>query len=292
MRNKKIITLLLAATVAITSVAPSIQVKAEEAEVATTNVASGSAVTVEQTATPVETAAPNRTGKIWYKYNNVKYCYDKELEKFVLECEKCGKTITAWPQNRYKIQQHIKNCKGKKTSTGVRLSDYGEDVIGHSDYPETEPSFKKWSELKCSRLMITEDYCGLVNLPKSVKVGTKVTFQLKGQKKYVTKLKWDKKYKVNYVNFDYKKSNAGISLYNPYFGKKYKGKHNWYKKTFNFKTYKKYHKVAKKYDLQCGEGTFMGKEELTITIKGYGTYVVNVSEYCGPNAHDLYLKWK
>ena len=30
MRNKKIITLLLAATVAITSVAPSIQVKAEE----------------------------------------------------------------------------------------------------------------------------------------------------------------------------------------------------------------------------------------------------------------------
>ena len=33
------------------------------------------------------------------------------VEKFVLECEK---TITAWPQNRYKIHKHIKNCKGKK----------------------------------------------------------------------------------------------------------------------------------------------------------------------------------
>ena len=39
---------------------------------------------------------------------------DKELEKFVLECEKCEKTITVWPQNRYKIHKHIKNCKGKK----------------------------------------------------------------------------------------------------------------------------------------------------------------------------------
>ena len=304
MRNKKIITLLLAATVAITSVAPSIQVKAEETEVATTNVASGSAVTVEQTAAPVETATPNRTGKIWYKYNNVKYCYDKELEKFVLECEKCGKTITAYSACRYKIQQHIKNCKGKKTTTTTTttidkktvmeniLAGYGEDVIGHSDYPETVPSFKKWSDFKGSKLMITDDYCGLVNLPKSVKTGTKVTFQLKGQKKYVTKLKCDKKNKVKYAHFDYKKSNAGVSLYNPYFGKKYKGKHNWHKKTFKFKTYKKYHKVAKKYDLQCGEGTFMGKEELTITIKGYGTYVLNVSEYCGPLAKGLYLKWK
>ena len=94
------------------------------------------------------------------------------------------------------------------------------------------------------------------------------------------------------MEFDYKKSNAGVSLYNPYFGKKYKGKHNWHNKTFKFKTYKKYKKVSKKYDLQVGEGTFMGKEELTITIKGYGTYVVNVSEYCGPLAKGLYLKWK
>lgn len=131
MKNKKFITLLLAAIVAITSAAPGIQVKAEELfsfnvvldGSGNYTVATGSSVatatpvpteTVEQTASPFVTAAPKRTGKIWYRYNNVRYCYDKELEKFVLECQKCEKTITAWPQNRYKIHKHIKNCKGKK----------------------------------------------------------------------------------------------------------------------------------------------------------------------------------
>lgn len=171
MKNKKFITLLLAAIVAITSAALGIQVKAEElfsfnvvldgSENYT--VATGSSVatatqvpteTVEQTASPFVTAAPKRTGKIWYRYNNVRYCYDKELEKFVLECEKCEKTITAWPQNRYKIHKHIKNCKGKKISrststsmsTSARLANYGEDVIASNMVLGNEPSYKKYKK--------------------------------------------------------------------------------------------------------------------------------------------------
>lgn len=202
MKNKKFITLLLAAIVAITSAAPGIQVKAEElfsfnvvldgSENYT--VATGSSVatatpvpteTVEQTASPFVTAVPKRTGKIWYRYNNVRYCYDKELEKFVLECEKCEKTIKAYPACRYKIQKHIKNCKGKKISrsTSARLANYGEDVIASNMVPGTEPS------------------------------------------------------------------------------------------------YKKYKKFSKKYGLWSGEVTFKGREELTVSIEGYGTYVLNVSEY-------------
>jgi hypothetical protein len=226
MKNKKFITLLLAAIVAITSAAPGIQVKAEELfsfnvvldGSGNYTVATGSSVatatpvpteTVEQTASPFVTAAPKRTGKIWYRYNNVRYCYDKELEKFVLECEKCEKTITAWPQNRYKIHKHIKNCKGKKISrststsrsTSARLANYGEDVIASNMVLGTEPS------------------------------------------------------------------------------------------------YKKYKKFSKKYGLWSGEVTFKGREELTVSIEGYGTYVLNVSEYSpggiGLNCTTyLYLKWK
>ncbi len=220
MKNKKFITLLLAAIVAITSAAPGIQVKAEELfsfnvvldGSGNYTVATGSSVatatpvpteTAEQTASPFVTAAPKRTGKIWYRYNNVRYCYDKELEKFVLECEKCEKTIKAYPACRYKIQNHIKNCKGKKISrsTSARLANYGEDVIASNMVPGTEPS------------------------------------------------------------------------------------------------YKKYKKFSKKYGLWSGEVTFKGREELTVSIEGYGTYVLNVSEYSpggiGLNCTTyLYLKWK
>ena len=220
MKNKKFITLLLAAIVAITSAAPGIQVKAEELfsfnvvldGSGNYTVATGSSVatatpvpteTVEQTASPFVTAVPKRTGKIWYRYNNVRYCYDKELEKFVLECEKCEKTIKAYPACRYKIQKHIKNCKGKKISrsTSARLANYGEDVIASNMVPGTEPS------------------------------------------------------------------------------------------------YKKYKKFSKKYGLWSGEVTFKGREELTVSIEGYGTYVLNVSEY-SPGGIGLncttyfYLKWK
>ncbi len=220
MKNKKFITLLLAAIVAITSAAPGIQVKAEELFSFNVvldgsknyTVATGSSVatatpvpteTVEQTASPFVTAAPKKTGKIWYRYNNVRYCYDKELEKFVLECEKCEKTITAYSACRYKIQNHIKNCKGKKISrsTSARLANYGEDVIASNMVLGTEPS------------------------------------------------------------------------------------------------YKKYKKFSKKYGLWSGEVTFKGREELTVSIEGYGTYVLNVSEYSpggiGLNCTTyLYLKWK
>ncbi len=44
-------------------------------------------------------------------------------------------------------------------------------------------------------------------------------------------------------------------------------------------SYKKYKKFSKKYGLWSGEVTFKGREELTVSIEGYGTYVLNVSEY-------------
>lgn len=65
----------------------------------------------------------------------------------------------------------------------------------------------------------------------------------------------------------------------------------------NEPSYKKYKKFSKKYGLWSGEVTFKGREELTVSIEGYGTYVLNVSEYSpggiGLNCTTyLYLKWK
>lgn len=294
MRNKKIITLLLAATVAITSVAPSIQVKASEIILLpsgnggyTVSTATGSSVataTPVPTATATETPVSNRDEKRWYSYRGIKYWMNNAsgCARVIDKCL-CGKKVVK--MSRAAIRKHIDECiktgghpestKKKTTTYGSYFSSayVGEDVI---DVPEDY----KFTD-KDIVLGFGTDNVGICNLP--VKKGTKVTFQLKGNRKYKTKVKTERsthknskgKYRQRtcvdyYYDTTNTKCRVDYCIYNNK-TKKYKDYKNKY-----FSNYKKAKKYMKKHHAEEMDVDYIGMDKLTIKIKGYGTYVFRV----------------
>lgn len=305
MKNKKIITLLLAATVAITSVAPT--VKASDIILVpsgnggyTVSTATGSSVA---TATPVpttpvtETPVSNSDEKRWYTYRGIKYWMNNASGRArVIDKCLCGKRVVKL--SKAAIRKHIDECiktdghpKKKNTVSAYNVkgtaSYVGEDVI------ETPKGYEFTT--KDIVLGFSSNRVGISGLP--VKKGTKVTFQLKGNRKYTTKVKTETNYykrkgkwvKETCVYYDYDTTNKKCRVdYDTFHTKTrdyinwytYRGDHNKVKEKMHknqyFSNYKKAKKYMKKYNAYEMGVNYIGRDEVTIKIKGYGTYVFRV----------------
>lgn len=306
MRNKKIITLLLAATVAITSVAPSIQVKATEIILVpsgnggyTVSTATGSSVS---TATPVptetatETPVSNRDEKRWYSYRGIKYWMNNASGSArVIDKCLCGKRVVK--MSRAAIRKHIDECiktgghpKSTKNTTVSASNVKGTASYVGQDVIETPEDYdgSEYKNRKDIYLFFDSDSAIISGLP--VKKGTKVTFKLKGNRKYTTKVIVEKLYckksngasvkvPTKTVRYDYLERNAKCIM-------KYSIWHKSTKKytdhTKKFSNSKKAEKFAKKHNAEIVSTDAIGKEKLTVKIKGYGTYVFRVDFNTSP----------
>lgn len=319
MRNKKIITLLLAATVAITSVAPSIQVKATEIILVpsgnggyTVSTATGSSVS---TATPVptetatETPVSNRDEKRWYSYRGIKYWMNNASGRSrVIDKCICGKRVVK--MSRAAIRKHIDECiktgghPAKKVNNKASYS--AEWAFNNLRDGSSRPNVSldqvpyNWrgkyviadSEYTASPKMNNKDICVVFSggyivvgyLPKKVK---KVTIQLKGNYKHtfkVIKSKKDKKYRYVHYDFDKKKTKCfGENIVYNVIGNtaKEQAKYEKIMKYKSWKSYKSYDKWCKKKSVGCLELNTKGLERVKITLHGYGTYILNLSSNCG-----------
>ena len=303
MRNKKIITLLLAATVAITSVAPSIQVKASDIILVpsgnggyTVSTATGSSVA---TATPVptaivtETPVSNSDEKRWYSYRGIKYWMNNAsgCARVIDKCL-CGKKVVK--MSRAAIRKHIDECiktdghpeSTKKKTTNESGSYFSSAYVGKDVIDVSEDyDFLAYKNRKDIVLNFGTDGVSIMNLP--VKKGTKVTFQLKGNRKYKTKVKKEFIYyekdngkgsriNRNSISYYYDTTNTKCRVTYGIYNNKTK-KYKYYEDKY-FSNYKKAKKYMKKHHADESYVNYIGMDELTIKIKGYGTYVFRVDK--------------
>lgn len=235
MRNKKIITLLLAATVALTSVAPSIQVKAEEVP--------------GLPGVNYEDEVPGLPGVTY-----------EDLEKQVEEAQKAAERDMA---------EDVKNSSASTNYGSIKdyFSEYfGKDVIQVDGRMTITYNGEKNTGEK--GFIATWNCDGMLLEKVPCKNGTKVTVTLsdsKNKKKFVGKVKksvvdisWTPR--VVARNIWYKTNNRGLG-----------GKHI---KKKNFKNQKAFDKWGKKNELACSSVGYIGFKEITINIHGYGIYKV------------------
>ena len=236
MRNKKIMTLLLAATVAITSVAPSIQVKAMEAPTMTpVEVTTGSAVS-NVTPAPAPTEKVSTNGYLRKKNTTNKPSKSK-------------KTTTKSTDN---------------SAMAIYERHFGKNVIGVNDIDVNGNNGESWKTISkdIKPNCITLDEYG-ISIRLHVKNGTKVIVKLsdnKGKTRYTGKVKkgfCDIKLKQRTVAYIYKGCTDKVIKRKVFKNRKEEDK--W------VTNYKRKHSVDYS---SCS----LGYDNIKITVKGYGTY--------------------
>lgn len=307
-------TLLLAATVAITSVVPSIQVKASDIILVpsgnggyTISTATGSSVataTPVPTATVTETPVSNSDEKRWYSYRGIKYwmnnasgrarvidkclcgkkvvkCSLKELKKHIDECIRTDGHPAKKVNNKasYSAEWAFNNLRDGSSRPNVRLDQVpynwrGKYVIADNEYT----SSPKWNN-KDIGVGFSGGHIVVDHLPKKVK---KITIQLKGNYKHTFKVIKTGRQKADYVyyKFDKKKTKCfGENILYNVIGNTYKeqAKHEKIMKYKSWKSYEAYEKWCKKKSVGTLYFNAKGLERVKITLHGYGTYTLNLS---------------